>query len=375
MSAFATCLADLRLAGCRIVVGGGALLQSVGNAKKVWTARQGILLTLWDHDGCVGVGEASPLPGHSRSTFEECVCVLHELGDLRAYTTGVDAEGWPLIPALDAYPEARFAFETALCDLLARRSGVSVATFLGGQAQAAVVRSALISTLEEAHAAVRRGITTLKIKVGAAQSSDQESQKEADKELLFLKQLRDELGHSVTLRLDANGVYPPDRARARLQDFAKYQVALIEQPTSVAALATLGVCAIPWAADESLSDFPCDAASDPYAALLHAPGCAAFVIKPALHGLRAARKLALRAQAQGLGVIVTHLFDGPVALAASCELALSLPLAPLPCGLDRHAGLSAWPSVEIAQHRQAAHLITPSGGVGLGFAQPGVPWS
>lgn len=378
MSAAASVLdaAELRLRGSRVLIGGGSLAQSVGNARQVWSARRGLLFELWDQDGSVGIGEASPLPGHSRSTLEDCVRVLSALSHPRQQITGFDQEGWPLIPSLDAYPEARFAFETALCDLISRRRSVSVATLLGGQEHAQIPRNALISTMQQARAAVLRGITTLKIKVGSGQATEQERQKEADKELLFLQQLRDELGHSVTLRLDANGVYSPALAHKRLADFARYQIALIEQPTSAAELATLGACAIPWAADESLSEPVPDAATgaDPVAALLRAPGCCAFVIKPALHGLRAARRLALRAQAQGLGVIVTHLVDGPVALAAACELALSLPGNPLPCGLDRHAGLSAWTPVDIPQHRQAEHLITPSGGAGLGFARPGVPW-
>jgi L-alanine-DL-glutamate epimerase-like enolase superfamily enzyme len=289
--------------------------------------------------------------------------------------SGWDAEGWPLVPSLSGLPEARFAFESALCDLVARRRGVSASAFLGGRSLVQLPRNAVVSTIEEAHDAIQRGITTLKIKVGLGAASDQESQKEADKELLFLKQLRDELGSAVTLRLDANGVYDAERARKRLADFARYDVALIEQPTASAELASLGVCAIPWAVDESLSDPATDPATDPCDRFLSAPGCRAWVVKPALHGLRLARGLALRAIEHGLGVIVTHLIDGPVALAAACELALSLPVSPLACGLDAHAGLAAWPDVDIPQHRQAQHLITPSGGIGLGFARQGVPWS
>lgn len=363
---------ELRLRGCRVQVCGGDLSKSFRNAKQSWTARSGVVIELWDEDGVVGIGEASPLPGHSRSTLSDCQAALT---DLTQRMSGWDAEGWPVVPSLAGLPEARFAFETALCDLLARRHGVSVATFLGGHSLAQIPRNAVISTIEEAHAAVQRGITTLKIKVGSMVPLDQESQKEADKELLFLKQLRDELGQAVTLRLDANGVYDSARARKRLAEFARYDVALFEQPTASAELASLGVCAIPWAVDESLSEPMLDAASDPCDRFLSAPGCRAWVVKPALHGLRSARRLALRAIAHGLDVIVTHLIDGPVALAAACELALSLPVSPLACGLDVHAGLAAWPPVDIPQHRQAQHLITPSGGIGLGFARQGVPWS
>ena len=46
------------------------------------------------------------------------------------------------------------------------------------------------------------------------------------------------------------------------------------------------------------------------------------------------------------------------------ELALALPVEPLPCGLDRHAGLGAWPGIDVPQIGDAE--IRPSGREGLG---------
>jgi hypothetical protein len=67
------------------------------------------------------------------------------------------------------------------------------------------------------------------------------------------------------------------------------------------------------------------------------------VIKPALHGLRMARALAVQAQGCGIDVVVTHLFDGPLGLRAAAALAFSLPQPPRACGLAPHPGLAAWP--------------------------------
>jgi hypothetical protein len=85
--------------------------------------------------------------------------------------------------------------------------------------------------------------------------------------------------------------------------------------------------------------------------VLEHPGCASLVLKPALHGFFGARDLGLRAIDRGKQVVVTHMFDGPVALAAACELALSLPAAPLACGLDLHGALDAYPPLAVPQHR------------------------
>jgi L-alanine-DL-glutamate epimerase-like enolase superfamily enzyme len=95
-----------------------------------------------------------------------------------------------------------------------------------------------------------------------------------------------------------------------------------------------------------------------------------FVLKPAALGLLRAHEIGVRAQARGLDVVVTHLFDGPIGLAAACELALSLPRPPLACGLDAHAGLAAWPEVPVPQRRRDG-LITAAGRPGLGIA----PWT
>ena len=352
-------LGELRITGSRIQVMEGELRESFANAKQTWSHRSGIVLEIWDHKGERGVGEASPLIGHSSELLSDCIAALT---DIEQRITGYDADGWPLCPWLDSVAAARFAWESALCDLLARSRGVSVATMLGEQQRAAIPRNAVVSSLAEARAAIERGIRTLKVKVGRPE-------KEADEELHMLRTLRHELGQDFVLRLDANGVFTTGEAHKRLAQYAELHPQFVEQPTSVQSLATLGVCAVPWAADESLVE---GAQVD---SLLDAQGCVAWVLKPALLGLRRSRELALLAQAHGLGVVVTHLFDGPIGLAAACELALSLPSAPLACGLDRHLGLTSWPDVANPHHLRSDAEITPSGGVGLGFGRAGVPWN
>jgi L-alanine-DL-glutamate epimerase-like enolase superfamily enzyme len=85
------------------------------------------------------------------------------------------------------------------------------------------------------------------------------------------------------------------------------------------------------------------------------------VLKPTLlGGFAVCLRIAREAAARGLAASVTHTFDGPVALAAAAELASALPARVLACGLDRHAGLGAWPDVAIAQlgdaHAGSANL-------------------
>lgn len=348
----------LRITGSRLLRGGGALSQAVRNARAGWQTRDGVVLEIWDDAGHHGVGEASPLPGFSEESLHDCEHALDRIHEAEV--------SWPLqdVTKLGALPAARFAFESAIADLVARQRGCSVARLLGGSAQEIPI-SALISTgndmLDAARTALARGISTLKVKLGV---------RDFQSEISALIALREALGNGFHLRLDANGSWSIDEARARLSQLAKARLGIefVEQPVAPGKLLSLGVCALPWAADESLQD-PAESL-----ALRGAPGCIAWIIKPAAIGLLRARELAEVAAAHGHGVVVTHLFDGPIGLAAACELALSVP-QPLACGLDPHAGLAAWPAVELPHFRtRDASVITAHERSGLGFAQQGVPW-
>lgn len=351
-------MAAPRIAGSRLVQHEGQVPGALQNAQRSWQTRRGALLLIWDREGRMGVGEASPLPGFSGEDLSDC---LQALDGIHERVEGSDAQGWPQVAGLEALPAARFAWECAVADLWSRAQGVSVAELLGGKrSHDAVALNALVLSLDEASAALNRGISTLKLKVGL---------RDFDAELALLRGIRAELGPDFMLRLDCNGSWSIDTARRNLERLRPLKPEFFEQPVAPGELVQLGACAVPWAADESLRS------SEEAAALLHAEGCAAWVLKPALLGLRRARLLAVAAQQAGLQVVITHLFDGPVGLAAACELALSLPSAPAACGLDRHAGLAVWPEVALPHRQGVPGVLSAHRKPGLGFEKEGLPWS
>jgi o-succinylbenzoate synthase len=328
-----------------LVVRDAPLARPVVTARGTWTSRRGVLLALRDGEGRVGRGEATPLPGYSPDDADACARALDVFaprGDVRA-------------PELAGLPAARFALETALADLEAQRRGTNVASVLAGAPisreipRAALIELASPALEDEARAHLARGIGTLKAKIGARPLGE---------DLAALARLRAAVGPQVRLRLDANGAFDVPAAREALAALAAFEPELVEEPTRGEALLALGRCAVPWAADESLQD------ARIAARLLDSP-CAAFVVKPALFGLSAARTLALQARVNQKPVIVTHLFDGPVALAAACELAVSLPDPVLACGLDVHPGLAVWGATPVPQVERAG-IVRAYGGVGLG---------
>lgn len=348
-------------------------------------ARRGAMLALRDAEGRTGLGEAAPLVGFCAETLAGAVRALGVSETLQALPEGLPAIEaiervlGPHESALRAAPTARFALETALLDLLARRRGLSIAACLregtnerglaprAGEgaategALAPVEVSALVTQAAEPKAlvaagvaAAERGFRAIKVKLRA---SDEAS---LAREIEALVALRSALP-DVALRLDPNGRWSIADARRFLDRLACVAPQFVEQPVAPLDLARLGPCAVPWAADESLA---IESAVDRMAP---ETGCSAFVIKPAVHGIRRAIELARVARSRGLGVVVTHFMDGPIGLAAACETALALDPAPLACGLDPHAGVADLPRALLPHHARPA-TVTPSGAApGLGF--------
>lgn len=79
-------------------------------------------------------------------------------------------------------------------------------------------------------------------------------------------------------------------------------------------------------------------------------------------------RLAKMAQHHGAAVVITHMYDGPVARAAAAELALAcdaLGIRIKPCGLAAHPFLSLWPMAHLASLTE--HFIIKHVEPGLGL--------
>ncbi len=331
------------------------------------------LLALWlfDEMNRIGVGDAAPLPGFSRESIDACARALTGVED-RLGAIDDDARPAEAISAalarfdrdLDAVPAARLALETALFDLVGLRRG-SPRRLPRRFARAGArprQRSLARAAGRDAGRSRRRARRPRLLR-------DQDQARARD-EAGFLRELaalREVRIASVALRDPPRPQrrVGPGRGPARLRALAVIAPAFVEQPVEATLLHRLGECAVPWAADESLlipelvEPLPPRAAARPSCS--SRPSSAASI----------ARALALRAQARGIDVVVTHLFDGPYSMAAAAELALSLPRPPLACGLDRHDALEAWIAdhggLDIPQLAEPG-WIQSSGGPGLGVS-------
>ena len=244
--------------------------------------------------------------------------------------------------------------------LLACRRAVPLATLLRGEAPPAAVPVAALlggespeELLASGRAALARGFTTLKIKIGRPDG--------AAWELAALQALRRQLGPAVALRLDANGAWSLAQATARLAPLVELLPELVEEPLADARELPRLRTPLPIALDESLQHLDPEAEVGP---LLAAGAAQALCLKPmALGGPLRCLQLARLAATHGAPALCTHLFDGTVALAAAAALALALP-RPLACGLDAHPGRAHGPAGRLPFI--GAPFILPSTAPGLG---------
>ncbi len=166
------------------------------------------------------------------------------------------------------------------------------------------------------------GFSTVKVKVDASRDVER------------VAELRDLVGPTVAIRVDANCAWDVDTAVDVIERLGRYDVELIEQP--VATIDDLArvrrKVAVPIAVDESLRSL--DDAHD--VALLEAADVVVLKVQP-LGGVRTALAMA---GAAGLPAIVTSMLETSVGLATGLALAAALPELPYACGLGTAALLA-----------------------------------
>jgi O-succinylbenzoate synthase len=174
---------------------------------------------------------------------------------------------------------------------------------------------------ERAHAIVTAsGCRTAKVKVA------EPGQTPAD-DLARVEAVRDALGPSGAVRVDANAAWDVDTAVARLRELGRGGLEYVEQPC--ATLEELRALRrrvdVRVAADEVVRR-----AGDPLAVDLR-EACDVVVLKvQPLGGVRAALRVA---EAHGLPCVVSSALESSVGIAAGVALAAALPELPFACGL------------------------------------------
>jgi len=289
---------------------------------------QNVLVRVTLADGTVGLGEAAPFPAVSGETQASTLLALN---DARPRLLGQDVRALRHLAATLAEvcpdePAARAGCELGLLDALLRQHHLPMWSFFGGQTKT-LVSDLTITAGDTAHAiaatqaALLRGFSTLKIKVGAGSVA-------ADAERVIAiqrqTQARGGTGASVQLVLDANGGYSADQALLLLAELAAAHVpiALFEQPVARAdrlgLLEVARLSAVPICADESART-----AAD-VLWLVQSRVVRAINLKLMKSGLFETLAMYEIARSAGLQLMIGGMVEGPLAMAAAAHMAAGL---------------------------------------------------
>ena len=252
------------------------------NAQHAWTTREAIIVELSDGQR-VGRGEAAPLPGYSAETLDECEEALRSGSALPA--------------------AAEFAWHAAEAEL----RGVTPPT----------VPPLKLATLDPNGAGA-----VWKCKLG----------RDVDAEIAAAMHQR------RPVRFDANGSLGIGAARV-LTKLADLGAEFVEEPVPFEGLKALHPSPLPIALDESLHG---PTGVDRLREALTRGWAHVVVVKPMALGPTKARALCEVASAHGAPIIVSHLFGGPIAYAASALFAFHFATPHYAQGLGRHSALDAY---------------------------------
>jgi L-alanine-DL-glutamate epimerase-like enolase superfamily enzyme len=284
-------------------------------------AREIVLLRLRTDEGVEGLGEAVPLTLRGGDSL---VRVERALRRSRRRIARLDPSGLagdePLGAAIDAFIHvaagrrlagpAAAALEMAIFDLAGKLSGQPVWRLLRGERAAPVRCNATLAAgapAAVAEAALpwrERGFDTFKLKLGAGEDAEQ------------VRAVREAVGPSARIRVDANGAFPASDAIALLRELEPLAIELAEQPSpTLRDLAEVAAASpVPVAADESVSS-----AKDADRAR-EAEACRYATVKLSkVGGIGTAGAIAAR-----LPTYLSSALDGPVGIAAAAHAAQAI---------------------------------------------------
>lgn len=290
-----------------------------------------IITRIHAQDGITGIGEAAPCHGLREETQEDMKVIIDSY--LAPTILGKEAYDFEsIISAMDfsvtGHTVAKSAIELALWDIMGKSLRLPTHALLGGlyRERVPVVWALGIGEAREmaneAREYVRKGFTTIKVKIGT----------NPERDLKNVSEVRNAVGSSIEIRVDANQGYTPDRAIKVLRKMERYELELIEQPVAKHDLVGMARVAkaldTPVAADESVFT-PQDAMS-----VVRMEAADIINIKVMkVGGLYKSKKIAAIAEAGSIPCLIGSNIEMGVGTAAGAHLAAATANAEYPCEL------------------------------------------
>lgn len=319
-----------------------------GVSRTLEEGKQVVLVRMTADDGTVGWGEAGPSRRWSAETTQSCrTSIEHYLApaligrdpfDIAGLHAAMNAE---LAPGLDpGQPIAKAALDLAAHDLVCKKLGITLQSWLGAKGADRIELSWLVSatdvegTAKSTQAGLAEGYRAFKVKVGHEPRLDIERVKTVL-----------EVAKDCTVWVDANQGYDFQSALQAARGFERLGIELFEQPVPMSdfqgmkkLLSATGMTIV---LDEAAMGLPL------VIELIRRESVEALVVKVnKTGGIYYARQLCDLAQNAGLRLIGSGLMDAPIGFAASVHLFAA-------CGIDYPCDLNG------PQHIAADYLCEP----------------
>jgi o-succinylbenzoate synthase len=188
---------------------------------------QNILIKIFTNEGIIGWGECSAFPMIVGETQNSCYALAKDFAGIWKNKNPLEIK--ERLQELHNHVAGNYtiksAFDMALYDIASQHQQLPLYAYLGGKNK--TIESDLtigIDTPEAmANSAIsftQKGVRCIKVKLG--------KDKEADIERI--KQIRNAIGYTPTIRIDANQGWEPADAKFILNKLAEYKIEFCEQP-------------------------------------------------------------------------------------------------------------------------------------------------
>ena len=300
----------------------GVLTLPKGASRSLEEGKRVALVKMTGDDGTVGWGEAGPSRRWSAETLESCVTAIRSY--LSPAVIGMDAfdiaglhesMNREIAPGLDpGQPIAKNAIDVAAHDMICRKLGITLQSWLGTKRQDHVRIARLISAATPQDAAnqtaeaLAAGYEGIKVKVGHAPAHDAEIMKAVV-----------EVASDAVVWPDANQGYTLSEALEFCRLIDPLGITMFEQPVAMTDIygmkKLLSAVSMTIALDEATVGIPF------VIELLRREAIEGIAVKiNKMGGLHYARQMCDLANNAGLTLIGSGLMDAPVGFAASVHL-------------------------------------------------------
>lgn len=188
---------------------------------------QNLLVRIHTDNGIIGIGESSAFPMIAGETQATCYEMAKDFAALWKQKDPLQIEA--RMQELDLFTAgnytAKSAFNLALYDIAAKHANMPLYRFLGGEIKRieSDLTMGIASPDKMAATALEfkeKGVNIIKVKLG----------KNAQEDIMRIKKIREAIGYTIELRIDANQGWSYDDAVFALTELGKYEISFCEQP-------------------------------------------------------------------------------------------------------------------------------------------------